>query len=85
MKISEFLADKLYVILTTLFVSLMLSLFIYSLQISASVIILLLVLYWILPATLLMVEYTRRRQYYQNLLDTMQTLDQKYLIADIIR
>lgn len=85
MKISEFLADKLYVILTTLFVSLLLSLFLYSLQISASVIILLLVLYWILPVSFLMVEYTRRRQYYQNLLDTMQTLDQKYLIADIIR
>ena len=73
MKISEFLADKLYVILTTLFVSLLLSLFLYSLQISASVIILLLVLYWILPVSFLMVEYTRRRQYYQNLLDTMQT------------
>ena len=57
MKISEFLADKLYVILTTLFVSLLLSLFLYSLQISASVIILLLVLYWILPVSFLMVEY----------------------------
>ena len=45
MKISEVLADKLYVILTTLFVSLLLSLFLYSLQISASVIILLVWLY----------------------------------------
>ena len=30
-------------------------------------------------------EYTRRKGYYQSIHDTMKTLDQKYLIADVIR
>lgn len=85
MKINEFLHDKLYVILTSLFVSILLTLFLYSLQTSASLIVMLLVLYWILPISFLAVEYTRRRQYYGSLFHTMATLDQKYLIADIIR
>ena len=84
MKIIEFLADKLYVVLTACFISLLLVLFLYSLQINASVIIMILTLFWILPISFISVEYTRRHQYYRNLLETMQTLDQKYLIADIL-
>ena len=84
MKISEFISDKLYVILISLFISIVLALFLYSLQISFAVCIMLLILYWILPCSFLIVEYTRRYAYYQNLLDTMQQLDQKYLIADIV-
>ena len=84
MKISEFIIDKLYVILISLFISIVLALFLYSLQISFAVCIMLLILYWILPCSFLIVEYTRRYAYYQNLLDTMQQLDQKYLIADIV-
>ena len=70
MKISEFISDKLYVILISLFISIVLALFLYSLQISFAVCIMLLILYWILPCSFLIVEYTRRYAYYQNLLDT---------------
>ena len=84
MKIYEFLADKLYVLLTAVFISILLILFLISLQISVSIICMILVLYWILPVSYILVEFIRRRQYYQNLFETMQTLDQKYLIADII-
>ena len=85
MKISEFLSDKLYVLLTALVISLLLSLFLLSLHISAAVLVLLMLFYWILPLSFLIVEYTRRKGYYQSILETMKTLDQKYLIADVIR
>ena len=85
MKISDFLSDKLYVLLTALIICLLLTMFLLSLHISASVLALLMIFYWILPITFLCVEYTRRKGYYQSIHDTMKTLDQKYLIADVIR
>ena len=85
MKISDFLSDKLYVLLTALIICLLLTMFLLSLHISASVLALLMIFYWILPITFLCVEYTRRKGYYQSIHDTRKTLDQKYLIADVIR
>lgn len=84
MKTSEFFSDKLYVILSSLLIAVLLALFLRSVQISVPVIVLTLVLFLLLPALFLSVEYNRRKRYYDELAHTLEALDQKYLIADVM-
>lgn len=84
MKISEYLKEKLYFILLAFLTSLITILFLNAVRCNSQVIMVTSCLFWALIAANLVIEYLRRAAYYKNLQETLDALDQKYLIAEII-
>lgn len=79
-----FLCDKLPVILLAIAVLIVLLLFLLALKVAPEVIIVVLSLFVAFMVTSLLIEYYRRRAFYQNLLQNLQTLDQAYLVLETL-
>ncbi len=84
MKISTFLQDKLYILLSSLLASLTMVLFLRAVRCNVYVIIVILMLFWGVISAILIIEYIRRRVFYQTVNEVLNDLDQKYLLSEII-
>ncbi len=84
MKISTFLRDKLYILLASVLTSLIMVLFLRAVRCNSYVVIVIIMLFWGVIAAILIVEYLRRKVFYQKLEEVLNNLDQKYLISEII-
>lgn len=85
MKISyEYLKEKLYFIILAFVTSLIIVLFLRAVNCNGQVIIVVTFLFWGMVLAVLAIEYIRRVTYYKNLKEILASLDQKYLLAEII-
>lgn len=84
MKISTYLRDKLYIVLSAILTSLIMILFLQAVRCNPYVIVMIAVLFWGVIAGILIVEYFRRRVFYHQMDTVLADLDQKYLISEII-
>lgn len=79
-----FLRDRIYVIMLAVASLFTLLLFLLALKIALEVIIVVAVVFIVFVTISLAIEYSRRRYFYQNLLQNLQTLDQAYLILETL-
>lgn len=85
MKISyEYIKEKLYFIILAFVTSMIMILFLRAVNCNGQVIIVVSFLFWGMVLAVLVIEYIRRYMYYKNLAETLASLDQKYLLAEII-
>lgn len=79
-----FLRDRIYVIMLAVASLVILLLFLLALKVSLEVIIVVTMVFVVFVTMSLIIEYSRRRLFYQNLLQNLQTLDQAYLILETL-
>lgn len=84
MKLRDFIKDKLYLIIASLIICVLYSSFLFFLDFSNSVILMLMIGIVFLPLLVLIVEFTRRKQYYTNIYHELEAIEDKHLIYDII-
>lgn len=84
MKTKDFLIDKFYAIFTTLLITLFLVVFLYWLDISNSIIFIIVLCIFTIVAIIFVIEYLRRYRFYNEIFDTLNLLDEKYLIFDMV-
>lgn len=84
MRISRFLKDKAYLLLTAAITWLIILLFLSAVRCKLEIIVIISILFWGLILLIMIVEYMRRRAFYHDLYELMDGLDQKYLVSEII-
>lgn len=84
MRNKEFIKDKLYFIMIAILTGGISALFLYAIQVNIQVIIIIELLLWGLVLATLAVEYIRRFMFYNQLFHSLDSLDKKYLITEII-
>ena len=84
MKISKYLKDKLNSILVFIMFYIMILVFLIVFKTKRELNIFILFLLLIMGIILLMLDYFRKRSYYNKLLENIKDLDQKYLILEFI-
>ena len=84
MKISKYLKDKLNSILVFILFYIMILVFLIVFKTKRELNIFILFLLLIMGIILLMLDYFRKRNYYNKLLENIKDLDQKYLILEFI-
>lgn len=85
MKISyEYAKEKLYFLILAFVTSLIILLFLRAVDCNSQVILVVMFLFWGMVLAVIAIEYIRRATYYKNLRETLESLDQKYLLAEII-
>lgn len=84
MRTSEFIREKLYLIMISFLTSIITILFLYAIQVNGQVILIISLLQWGMVLASLIIEYLRRSTYYHRLEQTLEGLDQKYLLTEII-
>ncbi len=84
MKLSDFIKDKLYLILSAALTFVTMFLFLQAVHCNKQVIITVALLFWAFVFIMLTVEYLRRRVFYQNAYTILNDLDQKYLLTEIV-
>lgn len=84
MKVSEFIKDKLYLLLSAALTFVTIFLFLHAVNCNRQVITIVALLFWAFVFMVLTVEYLRRRVFYQNIRTILEDLDQKYLLTEIV-
>lgn len=84
MKTNEFIREKLYLLVIGFLTSLVISLFLFAIRVNTQVIAIIIFLVWLQVIAVFLVEYVRRATYYRQLQATLDGLDQKYLLTEII-
>ena len=84
MRTNEFIREKLYLIMISFLTSIITILFLYAIQVNGQVILIISLLQWGMVLACLIIEYLRRSTYYHRLEQTLDGLDQKYLLTEII-
>lgn len=84
MKTSGYLKEKLYLILLASLTSIITILFLSAIRVNFEIIIVVELLFWGLIFAILIIEYIRRAGYYRRLSETLEQLDQKYLLTEIM-
>lgn len=84
MKFKDYLKDKAYLIIVTIFLGLILWLFLALTNVNIGVIFVVMTTIIILVLTFLIVEYLRRNHYYNNIINDLANLTEKYLLFDLI-
>ena len=84
MKIRGYIKEKLYLIILSLVTSLISILFLSVIHVNLEVIIVIELLFWGPMLATLIIEYLRRAGYYRRLENTLDQLDQKYLVTEIM-
>ena len=85
MRTNEFIREKLYLIMISFLTSIITILFLYAIQVNGQVILIISLLQWGMVLACLIIEYLRRSTYYHRLEQTLDGLDQKYLLTEISR
>ena len=84
MKLSTYLKDKLYAFLIFIIYIIILILFLIALKLSSSIIIFITVFTIVIFFVILFFDYFRKRKFYNELLDKLNTLDKKYLLIEMV-
>ena len=84
MKLSTYLKDKLYAFLIFIIYIIILILFLVPLKLSSSIIIFITVFSIVIFFVILFFDYFRKRKFYSELLDKLNTLDKKYLLIEMV-
>lgn len=84
MKLSTYLKDKLYAFLIFIIYIIILILFLIALKLSSSIIIFITVFSIVIFFVILFFDYFRKRNFYNELLDKLNTLDKKYLLIEMV-
>lgn len=84
MKLSTYLKDKLYAFLIFIIYIIILILFLIALKLSSSIIIFITVFSIVIFFVILFFDYFRKRKFYSELLDKLNTLDKKYLLIEML-
>ena len=84
MKLSTYLKDKLYAFLIFIIYITILILFLIALKLSSSIIIFIIVFTVVIFFVILFFDYFRKRKFYSELLDKLNTLDKKYLLIEMV-
>ena len=84
MKLSTYLKDKLYAFLIFIIYIIILILFLIALKLSSSIIIFITVFTIVIFFVILFFDYFRKRNFYNELLDKLNTLDKKYLLIEMV-
>lgn len=84
MKTSSYIKEKLYLILLSLLTSVITILFLSAIRVGFEIIMVVELLFWGLIFAILFIEYIRRAGYYHRLQETLEQLDQKYLLTEIM-
>lgn len=84
MKLSTYLKDKLYAFLIFIIYIIILILFLIALKLSSSIIIFIIVFTVVIFFLILFFDYFRKRKFYNELLDKLNTLDKKYLLIEML-
>lgn len=84
MKLSTYLKDKLYAFLIFIIYIIILILFLIALKLSSSIIIFITAFTIVIFFVILFFDYFRKRKFYSELLDKLNTLDKKYLLIEMV-
>ena len=84
MKLSTYLKDKLYAFLIFIIYIIILILFLIALKLSSSIIIFITAFTIVIFFVILFFDYFRKRKFYNELLDKLNTLDKKYLLIEMV-
>ena len=84
MKLSTYLKDKLYAFLIFIIYIIILILFLIALKLSSSIIIFITAFTIVIFFIILFFDYFRKRKFYNELLDKLNTLDKKYLLIEMV-
>ena len=84
MKLSTYLKDKLYAFLIFAIYIIILILFLIALKLTSSIIIFITVFTVVIFFLILLYDYFRKRKFYNELLDKLNTLDKKYLLIEML-
>ena len=84
MKLSTYLKDKLYAFLIFAIYIIILILFLIALKLTSSIIIFIIVFTVVIFSLILLYDYFRKRKFYNELLDKLNTLDKKYLLIEML-
>lgn len=84
MKIKDYLIEKTYLIIASIITLLIFVLFLNAVRCNGQVIIVIVALFVALILSILIVEYMRRNIYYRGIQETINSLDQKYLVSELI-
>ena len=84
MKITDYLKEKLYLILAALLVVSLTTLFLAVSKVTQDQIVFIDVMFLLFVMLILFVEYQRRHFFYRDLKETLDALDKKYLITEIL-
>lgn len=84
MRISEYLKDKIMIILLNLFSIFLLTLFLLSVNNSKSTVLIVIVSWFSILFTYITINYWSRNRYFRNLEGLLNTLDKRYLIGEVM-
>lgn len=84
MKLSKFLRDKMPLISGTIFVIITIFLMGYAFKVRRDYMIALAVVLLLVVVITLLCEYFKKRHFYKEMINTLNNLDQKYLITDML-
>ena len=84
MKLSTYLKDKLYAFLIFDIYIIILILFLIALKLTSSIIIFITVFTVVIFSLILLYDYFRKRKFYNELLDKLNSLDKKYLLIEML-
>ena len=84
MKLSTYLKDKLYAFLIFAIYIIILILFLIALKLTSSIIIFIIVFTVVIFSLILLYDYFRKRKFYNELLDKLNSLDKKYLLIEML-
>lgn len=84
MKLSTYLKDKLYAFIIFIIYIIILILFLIALKLSSSIIIFITAFTIVIFFVILFFDYFRKRKFYNELLDKLNTLDKKYLLIEMV-
>ena len=84
MKLGTYLKDKLYAFLIFSIYIIILILFLIALKLTSSIIIFIIVFTVVIFSLILLYDYFRKRKFYNELLDKLNTLDKKYLLREML-
>lgn len=84
MKTREFLHEKIYFLFIAFLTNLITIVFLFAIQVNSEVIIIISLLHWGMVLSVLVIEFLRRYTFYKRLQQTLDGLDKKYLLTEVI-
>ena len=85
MRLSEYLKDKIIIILLNIASELLLICFLSLMDNTVSTLIIIIIFWTVIFTLYLTIDYVRRRNYFNNLNNVLEKLDRRYLIAEVMK
>lgn len=85
MRLTDYLKDRLFIIITSFFVYTIFCMIFYAFHINQSIVISISIVYWLFILVITLWDYFRKYKFYQELLVNLDQLEKKYLILETIK